>query len=105
MAIRKNISLAQQIVQASHAALGAGFEFPAPEATCSIVLLEVANEKELLELAGKINDNDIKLHVFYEPDDDLGYQPSYTALATEPLFDEHREIFSKYKMWKMNNKS
>ena len=103
IAVRKDIPLAQQIVQACHASLEMGFDLQRPCRSCkdivSLILLQVENEKELLELAKKIEFHNIKFHVFYEPEN-MGYEPSYTALATEPIYDEHREIFAEYKMWK-----
>ena len=45
--VRKDISPEQQIVQAAHAALEAGFRFKQPETTSYLIVLEVANEKEL----------------------------------------------------------
>lgn len=46
--LRKDISPAQQIVQAGHAALEAGFIYDKPDETSYLIVLEVANEEELL---------------------------------------------------------
>jgi len=46
--VRKDISPEQQSVQACHATLEAGFKFQPPESTSFLVLLEVANQEELL---------------------------------------------------------
>jgi len=46
--LRKDISPAQQIVQAAHAALEAGFIYDKPDETSYLIVLEVADEKELL---------------------------------------------------------
>ena len=47
--IRKDLSPEQQIVQACHASLEAGFRFPLPEETSYLIVLEVPNEKALLD--------------------------------------------------------
>jgi hypothetical protein len=49
--IRKDISPEQQLVQAAHAALEAGFRFKQPEKTSFLIALEIENEQELLEAA------------------------------------------------------
>ena len=45
--IRKDISPEQQIVQAGHAALEAGFRFQKPEQTSFLIVLEVSDEEKL----------------------------------------------------------
>ena len=48
--LRKDISKEQQIVQAAHAALEAGFRFKKPDGdVSSLIVLEVENEQELKE--------------------------------------------------------
>lgn len=49
--IRKDISAEQQIVQAAHAALEAGFRFSQPSEVSNLIVLEVANQEELLDAA------------------------------------------------------
>jgi hypothetical protein len=49
--LRKDISPEQRIVQASHAALEAGFRFKQPDETSYLIVLEVATELELNEAA------------------------------------------------------
>lgn len=47
--IRKDISPEQQIVQACHAALEAGFRFKKPDETSFLIVLEVPDQKALLD--------------------------------------------------------
>lgn len=49
--LRKDISPEQRIVQAAHAALEAGFRFPQPSEVSYLIVLEVANQEELLDAA------------------------------------------------------
>ena len=45
--IRKDISPEQQVVQAGHACLEAGFKFERPDRTSFLILLQVENEQSL----------------------------------------------------------
>lgn len=45
--IRKDISPEQQLVQAAHAALEAGFSFERPDRTSFLIMLQVQNQEEL----------------------------------------------------------
>lgn len=47
--VRKDISPEQQIVQAGHAALEAGFRFQKPDETSFLVVLQVPDQKALLD--------------------------------------------------------
>jgi hypothetical protein len=47
--LRKDISPEQQIVQAAHATLEAGFIYKKPDQTSYLIVCEVENEQELLE--------------------------------------------------------
>ncbi len=93
--VRTDLSYAQQIVQASHAALEAGFKFDAPTDTSSIVLFGVKDEDELCEVWNKLKANNVKHAEFYEPD-----ISSYTAIATEPLMGSDREHLSEYRTYR-----
>lgn len=88
--VREDIPVAQQLVQASHAALEAGFRFQQPEKTASLIVLSVPDEAALKEAAARLAGHDIEHHMFFEPD----FGPmGYSALATRPLVekkDRHR---------------
>lgn len=94
--IRRDISLAQQVVQSNHAAWEAGLAFEAPAQTCSIVVCSVAGQKELLEAAGRLHRYGIEHQVFFEPDFGMGY----SALCTRALASKkERYVLSKYPLW------
>jgi hypothetical protein len=93
--VRNDIPLADQIVQAAHACLEAGFKFPKPGATVNLVLLCVESESQLLAALEEIRLRGIQFVQFYEPDDDMGF----TAACTEPLKDVYRREFRRLPLW------
>lgn len=115
--VRKDIPLADQLVQVAHATMEAGASFYRPEGgqrirenfggalvglarlapeVSSLVVLQVADKFELIAAAKKLTDANIRFELFFEPDDQMGH----TALATEPLSGEAREVFRPFKLWK-----
>jgi hypothetical protein len=90
--------LAQQIVQAVHAAHDAGREFGidnrSDDRRFSVVICQVPSEQHLMVAYEKLIQKGIRASLFREPD--IGNQA--TALATEPT--EYRNLFSKYPLWK-----
>lgn len=91
--IRQDLSPEQQIVQACHAALEAGLRFRKPEET-SLVVLEVPNEKKLLEAGQALDKRQIENYIFNEPDNCVGF----SALATRPILDKGERNF--FKRWR-----
>jgi len=92
-------------VQAAHATLEAGLKAGQSSKfheTTSLILLEAKNESALLNAHEHITQAGIDCALFYEPDDHLGYSPSYTSFATIPLTAEHRHHFKKYRLYKAN---
>ena len=101
MFIRKDLPLAQQIVQAAHATLEAGLSATTKPTTPShLIMLTARDEPHLLQIHDQISMKGISTALFYEPDDHLGYPPGYTAFATHPLNETDRHHFKKYKLWK-----
>lgn len=94
--VRRDISLEQQLVQASHAALEAGFSFQKPQNTAFLVLFSVETQEKLLKIADNLEKSGVKSVLFFEPDDNMGY----SALATEPISEEKRRIFRRFRLWK-----
>lgn len=94
--VRTDIPLADQIVQVGHACLEAGFKFERPERTPNLVLLAMKNESELKRFASFLEYNHIRFEMFFEPDDEMGF----TALATEPIYNEQRSHFAKLELWR-----
>ena len=94
--IREDLSHAQQIVQAAHAALEAGFVYDQPKDSTHIVLIGAKNEEELLKISQYLKNCSIDSQIFYEPDFDTGY----TAIATKPLYGEERQPLKKYSLFR-----
>lgn len=94
--VRKDISLAQQIVQSGHAALQAGFRFQEPQAISSLIILQVKDQAELAAAFEDLSERGIQVEPFYEPDFDMGF----SAFATEPLYtNRHRGYLAHYPLW------
>lgn len=94
--VRTDLSPAEQIVQACHAALEAGFAFTAPAETSSLIVLAVAGKAELLEAAERLELNGIETQLFFEPDFDMGY----SALATRTVTTKkERSVLAKYPLF------
>lgn len=89
--IRKDIPIHAQIIQTAHACL----QIEAPKEINSIVLFEVKNEEHLIATNEYLQKRGLKTYIFFEPDFDMGY----TAIATEPLKGEDREVCKRFKMW------
>lgn len=94
--VRRDICLAQQLVQSCHAALEAGFAFDAPAETSSVIVCTVADQEELLAAAERLERHEIATQLFYEPDFGMGY----SALATRPLLaKKERYALAKYPLF------
>jgi hypothetical protein len=95
--IREDIPLEQKLVQASHAALEAGFRFEKPAQTASVILLTVPDRKALEAAAMRLQDYGIDHYLFHEPDFEMGH----SALATRPiLLSKERHRMRKYPLFK-----
>ena len=98
--IRKDIPLADQIVQTAHSAYHAGSRFGLDPRIINnipnMVLLEVKDREELIDLAEKLYAKKIRHYSFFEPDDDLGL----TSITTDPLDGEERKVFSNMRLWR-----
>jgi hypothetical protein len=93
--IRSDLSYAQQIVQASHATLEAGFKFDQPAEISRIVLFPLNNEKQLFDRARHLRENGIEHVMFYEPDIE-----QYTAISTAPIFGADREALMEFSTYR-----
>jgi hypothetical protein len=78
---RRDMTPSYQAVQSAHAAMEMGFRTMTPGGPVHIVLLGISNQEELLELADKLQRENVKFELFYEPD----YETGYTALCTYPM--------------------
>lgn len=94
--IRKDISAEQQIVQTAHATLEAGFRFQMPKSVANLIVLEIADEPALRMASDKLMMLGIDHHMFFEPDNNMGF----SAIATRPITEKReRNIFSKWKLF------
>ena len=98
--IRRDLPLADQIVQTAHATQESGAKFGCPE-NCHMVLCGVKNQNALLNVADLASFNNIQYSMFYEPDSADDETPmGNTALCTQPIYGEQCKIFKKYQIWK-----
>ena len=95
--IRKDIPIADQIVQVGHVCLEAGSKF-GPANSPSLVLLEVRDSQHLQEVKEYLDSKLIDFVVFYEPDDNMGE----TAICTTYVDKRERKHFKHYTLWKSN---
>ena len=93
--IRNDLSYAQQIVQASHATLEAGFKFKQPEEISSIVLFPAKDENDLFDVSKYLRSKGIEHELFYEPDIE-----QYTAISTRAMFGEERAVMAEYRTYR-----
>lgn len=95
--IRRDLSPAQQIVQACHAAHESGQLTPRiDEGSLSIVLCQIDSEESLLREGELLKALGIEFVLFRE--DDLALQA--TAIATLPLDSNQRKLLSHWKLWR-----
>lgn len=95
--VRTDISLEQQLVQASHAALEAGFTFEKPAQTSSIIMIPAKDQEDLHAIGDRLERHGIRFHKFFEPDFGMGH----SAIATEPIKDiVTRRKMRKYSLYK-----
>lgn len=92
--VRQDLTLAQQLVQACHAAMGAGFEFTSGEHP-HLVLLGVPDKLSLDSWNAVLDRLEVPRHLFFEPDDGVGN----SALATAPLPRRHWKHFRDLPLW------
>lgn len=97
--IRKDIPLAAQLVQSSHATLELGIRLPEhkkPQKVSSLIMLSIKDEEKLLQTKDELDERGIQNYMFYEPDYNMGY----TAICTEPIYLDDRRYFKKFQLWK-----
>ena len=95
--IRKDLPVAQQLVQAAHAAHESGLHLCEDKSKVNyLVALEVIDEDRLLEAHERLQDRGVESILFREPD----RNNEATALCTEPIRGNSRKMFSKYSLWR-----
>ena len=93
--VRKDLSPAQQAVQACHVCIEAAPLIPAGIDHPHLVLLGVEDERRLRSVINRLEASGVKYRTFHEAD--IGHQ--LTAVATEPVYsEEHRRLFKRYQL-------
>ena len=93
--MRQDISLPQQLVQASHAAHESGLSHSHSGESNSIIIFGTKSKEELESLFDRFHP-EIPCYPFYEPYKDTGL----TAFATQPIPESKRHTFKEFKLWK-----
>lgn len=94
--IRKDLPINHQFVQACHSALEAGSDFKKSGEIPFLILLESKNQSHLMETKEFLDKHGIRHHMFFEPDNDIGY----SSITTEPLKPEHSKLLSNFRLWR-----
>ena len=89
--IRRDLSIPQQIVQASHASHNAGEAFGEHS---HLICFEVDGEDKLHQAASHLDTHNIPYRMFHETD--IG---QHTAICTQPLVGNERRHLRKFKMY------
>lgn len=100
--VRRDLPLADQMVQVAHVSLEAGQRFRVP-CHCSLVLLQVADEPALKRALEHCRRQGICVHTFTEPDatDNAPNQPmGLTAACTPPLDSVQRRHLRRFALWR-----
>jgi hypothetical protein len=90
------LSPAQKAVQSAHACIEAARAFINPgDEHPSVIICEVRSEDKLKMVMREL-DGQVNYKAFQEPD--IGNQ--YTALATEPIYNNKRSLFKRFQLIK-----
>ena len=92
--VRQDISIPQQLVQASHAAHESGLAHSKHVSSNSIIIFGTKDKAELEYLLEQYR-SELSCYPFYEPYKDTGL----TAFATLPIPESKRHIFRSFKLW------
>ena len=97
--VRRDLSASQSAIQAIHASIEATRHslITAEEVHPHVVLCGVKNIQKLIGYSQKLNQAGIRYRAFFEPD----LNDEMTALATEPISDEHRQLFNNAQCLKL----
>jgi len=94
VAVRSDLTFAQQLVQSAHASQESGAQFGCPE-NCHMVVCEVDDIQGLDLFCETCENIGISYALFYEPDNHLGY----TAACTQPITGSMRSKFRKFRLF------
>ena len=93
---RKDLTPSQIAVQSIHAAFEMGRNFCLKENHPSVVLIKAANEDELYKVKHFLSNSGLNFKTFIEP----YYNNSLTSIAVEPVCEDQRTIFKKFKLFR-----
>lgn len=94
--VREDIALAQQMVQACHAAHHAGFSLGGPVDEASLIVCTVPDRAALVAAQARLARYGIRSNLFFEPSWEMGF----SALGTEPItLRKQRFAMSKYPLF------
>lgn len=95
--VRTDISLEQQMVQASHAAAEAARRFYRPEhGIASLIVLSASSPARLRKAQAQLQALGIEHDTFFEPSWDMGE----SAVGTRPLLEAERPLLKGWQLWK-----
>jgi hypothetical protein len=93
--VREDLSLAQQVVQASHAAVEAARHLIPPDLIHPhIIVCAAGDEPALWRQLHRLQRHGVRFRAFFEPD--RGNE--LTAVATEPVFGQTRRLFRNLRL-------
>jgi len=92
--VRSDLSTPHQVVQSCHAAIEAArYLFPADLPHPHLVVCGIPNQRQLVQCLERLQKLGVSHRPFYEPDQD----DELTAIATEPIFNQRRRLFRRYR--------
>jgi hypothetical protein len=94
--VRQDIPLAQQLVQASHAAFHMGLELPNEAGIPFMCVIGMPNLSAMNRVLAKLDSYSIRHHAFTDVDVEEGF----TAIATIPLNAEQKIPLANYRLWR-----
>ena len=99
--MRRDLPIADQMVQVGHVCQGAGGQFCIPP-HCRLVLLSAADRPALEEVIRYCRARSVDVAIFEEPDpvEEGGEPMGLTAVCTQPVSGEARKWFRKFRMWR-----
>ena len=98
--VRRDLTAAQQVVQACHAAIESARHFLSPHSEHPfLVVCGVRDGPALVRCLDRLEAAGIRFRAFHEPhlDDQL------TAVATEPVCGAPRALFRQFRLLSVNN--
>jgi hypothetical protein len=93
--IRTDLPIAQQGIQAGHAAWECGRKSQF-DGHPSLIYFEARDQKHLLECQQYAESHGLRTFPFFEPYQDWGL----TAFAIEPIPQDLRALFKQFKLWR-----